>query len=722
MKNRPYNTNDLVAGALSGLVIVIIATAFTALVFKGPLVPYFSIGITCALVGSCIVNLLTACLSSFRFGIARVEPASGAILAIIFANIASYNLPSATLLPTLLVTLSLVTLMVGGSMFLLGYFRLGQIARFLPFPVLGGIITGTAWIMAYASFSLMINNNFTLSNLTQSHVMMQYLTGVGFALLLFFILKKNARSWLLPATILIASLLVNLLLRFNHVSHLDAIQQGWLFLSFKPTFFLQSVNLTMLQQIDWSVIAYQLHYLLSLVGVIIILLLLNVSGLEAAVKDNANLDQELKVAGIGNLLSTLVVGAAANLSFSGTILNQNSGAKHRVSGVVASLVCLFVLFFYPEIISYLPIPIIGGLLLFISFKLLTEWLYDGWKKLPLIDYLIVISILITVAVWGFLPGVLIGIIITCIVFIIHYARIDVIKFATTGENYHSNVIRPPYQQKWQVEKGNGIKIFKLQGFLFFGSAKLLLDKVATLIESDNKQELSFIIFDFQLVNGVDSSAIYHFIRLQQLLDRSSLQIIFTGCSKKLIAQFKQQGVIDITSRVTLFHDLDQGLEWCEDKLLESMPKNLQQSDASIENTLSLLIPDKNQRDIFEGYLEKIEIPTNTILFKQDDIVDCLYFIESGQVAVFIEKDQSIVRVSKSGAGTIVGEIGFYLHTPRTATVRTESTCVVYKLTENSMLKLEKSTPDIALTFHKSIINVLALRVIQTNYELMLVSQ
>src|SRR5207249_2766836 len=132
-------------------------------------------------------------------------------------------------------------------------------------------------------------------------------------------------------------------------------------------------------------------------------------------------------------------GVPANLSISGTILNKDAGATHRISGIVASAVVLFVLFIFPEIVSYLPKPIIGGLLFFISFTLLIEWLYIGWKKLPFIDYFIVVGILIAVAVWGFLTGVVVGIIITCIVFIIRYARIDAIKFATTAENYHSNV-------------------------------------------------------------------------------------------------------------------------------------------------------------------------------------------------------------------------------------------------------------------------------------------
>lgn len=715
--NKYLNLYDVIAGIISGVVIIIIATAFTALIFKGPLTTYFSIGITCALIGSCIVNLLTAGYSSFPISVAQASPTTAVILAIIFANIFSYHLPAEYLLPTLLMALILVSLLVGIIMFCLGYFELGQTARFLPFPVLGGIIAGTAWIMVKSSFLLMVNNDLSLKNLTSANTAILYVAGIGFSLLLLIFVRNNKKAWLLPAFIIIASLAVNIFINIKHFSHAKAIQDGWLFNSFEPTFVFNLINIDTLHKIDWAVISSQTNYIISLVALIIIFLLLNVSSLETVVKGKADLEQELKVTGFANLLSGVLLGVPAYLSFSGSLLNKNVGAEHRLSGFVASLLCIIVLFIYPNIISYMPKPIIGGLLLYIGYVLLIEWLYDGWKKLPKIDYFIVVAIVLTAAIFGFLSGIITGIIITCIVFIIRYARVDAIKFATTGAQYHSNVIRPLYQQQWQAKQGKGLHIIKLQGYLFFGSAKLLLDKIINLIETDS--EVKFILFDFQYVNGLDSSAIYHFIRLEQLIKDDQV-LIFTNCSAKLISQFQRQGVLNGSKQVKLFADLDQGLEWCEDQLLKLMPEKIKMD--SVSSTLNQLIPEENQQKIFKQFLIRKEFPAKAILFKQDDPSDCLYFIESGQIAVFLESDQSVIRVSKSAAGTIVGEIGFYLHTKRTATVRAETDCVIYELNEKALLEMGKKYPEIALAFHKGIVKALSLRIIQTNYELMAVSK
>lgn len=714
--NRLFTySNDLIAGLLSGIVLVIISTAFTALIFKGALAIYFSIGISCTLIGSFFINLITTRYSSFPFAIARPEPAVAAILAVIFANIASNSLQPDALLPTLLMTIFIVSTLVGIIMFLLGYFHLGQIARFLPYPVLGGIITGLAWMMAKASFALISDSQIT----TAISFLPQKITALLFAFFLFFLPKKNENLWLMPFSIFISMMVLGLFFLWQGISHQQAIHSGWLFSSFEPTFIWSSLHVDW-ARVDWWVILHQAGFLASLFGVMIILLLLNVSGLETLVNLKADLEKELKVAGIANSVGGLFIGMPSAVSFTGTLLNENIGAKNRVSGVVASLVCLMVLFVCPDVVSFLPKPIIAGLLLFMAFNLFYEWLYEGYKKLPSIDYVIVWAILLTIIFWGFLTGMVVGILITCMVFIFCYSRIDVIQFSTTGEYYRSTVIRAAQQQSWLSEKGKVLQIFKLQGYLFFGSAKSLYDKISALIEKSNGAGFQFIIFDFQAITGIDSSASFSFIKLKQLAAGAHLQIIFSQCSARLTQQFKLQGVLsDQFAHIMMFPDLDQGVEWCENQLLKRMPKEKQPELYTIHEILGQFIPEENSKALFLQSLEKVSVPAFHYLFKQKDKADCLYFIEQGEIAIFLEGEDSVIRLSKSGPGTIVGEIAFYLDITRSATVRAETPCIVYKLTRSALNQLEFTYPAIAIIFHKKMIEVLSNRLIQTNYELQL---
>jgi SulP family sulfate permease len=301
LKKGTLSTNDIIAGILSGFVIVILIIAFSALIFKGRLQLYLSIGLCSAIAASFLSNIINAGLGSIPFSIARLEPAVGAILAIILAHIAA-SITEASLFPTLIITVMLISLLTGFFMFFIGYFNFGQIIRFVPYPVLGGVIVGSALIMARSSLNLVSNHQFNMEYLTQTQSLLQLGISVGFAL--FLLVFK--RVWMLPFSILLLSMVVILSLHGTHISTEDAINSGWLFSSFKPTFIFNSVNLSMFNQVDWMAIVNQSGYIFGLLSLIIILFLLNIGGIETAEKVDANLDQELKAAGVANIMGGLI--------------------------------------------------------------------------------------------------------------------------------------------------------------------------------------------------------------------------------------------------------------------------------------------------------------------------------------------------------------------------------------------------------------------------------
>lgn len=135
---------------------------------------------------------------------------------------------------------------------------------------------------------------------------------------------------------------------------------------------------------------------------------------------------------------------------------------------------------------------------------------------------------------------------------------------------------------------------------------------------------------------------------------------------------------------------------------------------TIDEILKQFITGQSDRTLFVSYLEKINLLPSSYLFKQNAESDSIYFLERGKIEILLERGDSPIRLSKSGASTVIGEVGFYLQTPRSASVKAVTHCIFYKLTQSAMAELERSHPEIALNFHKKIIEVLANRVIQTN--------
>jgi SulP family sulfate permease len=119
-----------------------------------------------------------------------------------------------------------------------------------------------------------------------------------------------------------------------------------------------------------------------------------------------------------------------------------------------------------------------------------------------------------------------------------------------------------------------------------------------------------------------------------------------------------------------------------------------------------------------AYMEKVSLPKGLALFHQGDEADALYFVESGKLTVTLHLPRNRTkRLATIGPGAIVGEIGLFLNRPRSASVLTEQSVVLYKLTHASFLELQVKEPELALAFQQAVIGLLSRRLMQANKEL-----
>lgn len=720
MPKHPYHSkflilSELMAGFVSSMLMIIMAILVSAIIFKGPLLKYFSIGLISTLFGSALLNLITARWGSLKYGISRIEPAVGTIVAAIFTQILANNVDDQVLLPTLLATFATISFSTGVAMFLFGYFNISQASRFLPYPVLGGIIVSVAWVMATSCYHLMPIHALGISDFFYSAEIIQWAIPIVMIAILHAFSKNDERLWLMPFLILVLTIVINIYLSFGYATYQESVQAGWLFpgLAINLKNFQQFNLLSVINLADWPIILKEIGYILLLVTLIIIIQILNMSSLEIYAEKKLDIESDFKIYGMGNVINSIFCLFPGNISLTGSILNNNIGGKYRLSAVLTSAISLFVILTFPSLLNYIPKPLVVGLLFYISSKILIEWLYQGYQKLPFEDYLTILFILISVITWGLLIGFIIGLILTCLFFIIRYSRLDVVRVSMNGSEYRSNVIRPIYQQKILSDEGYQIQIIRLQGYIFFGSIKGLIDKILNIT---NLKCINFIILDFEFVNGLDSSTSYNFIRFMKYCKKSKKNLIFTHCSKKLLSQLKKQRVIDESDNVYIFRSLDHGLEWCEDMILHTKNINSENINTSIKVIMKDILHHDDDIKLIIDNLQKIILQPKMHLFEQDDEGYSMYFLESGEMSVILyDKDKSSsIRLSKVGPGSIMGELGLFTNGKRSATVIAETTCVIYKLSQASLKELEKSNPNVIISFQKGILNIISEKLIKTN--------
>jgi SulP family sulfate permease len=331
---------------------------------------------------------------------------------------------------------------------------------------------------------------------------------------------------------------------------------------------------------------------------------------------------------------------------------------------------------------------------------LFSWLYKTWFSMPRSDYAILVLITLLINILGFLQGVGIGLALAVVLFVIQYSRTQAVRHTLSGVSYQSSVDRARLDTQLLQHYGNWLYILELQGFIFFGTANQILEEIRSHLEaSDCFQPPRFIILDFRLVSGVDSSATFSFAKIKRLTQAHGIELILTNSTPGIEKQLKR----DLAANsFYFFPDLDHGIEWCENQMVAEFEKEGQLiHGGSLFQQLAETLPDKEQVSILQQYLKLRHVDEAECIIKQGCAQKGLYMIESGQVVIQIKcGDGSSLRLRTLGAGAFFGEMGLYSKEPASADVVAEKPSNLYVLMADDLAKLEQVAPAVAASLHR----------------------
>ena len=708
---------SLIAGLVNGIIFVVSAMALGALIFTGELSSYLPQGIGILLFGSVIFALFSAVTASYPIIISAPQDIPIAILALMATTIVSTSGSSWSAQEQyefIFVTIGLTSVLVGLFFYILGKFKLGKLVRFIPFPVVGGFLAGTGWLIVQFSFSMMTDVDPTINNLSAfftSDMLIRWVPGAVFAIVLLILHRYISHYLLMPTVLTIGIGLFYIVSFFNGVSVSELESGGYLLGPFPEEGLFTGLPLKYLSGFDWNLFWFTLPAIGTMMVLSTISVLFNYSGLELIIKQDVDLDRELKMTGFSNILAGLGGAPPGYLTLSVTSMAYDIGARSRLSSIVVVLLCGFTLFFGADVLSIFPKVILGGLLLNLGLSFLEEWLYDTWEKLSRNDYFVIVLILVVIAAVGFLEGIVIGLLMSIVLFVLSYSKVEVVKHELTGTTFHSNVERSEYLKRIIADHGEQISILPLQGFIFFGTANRLLDRVNERVEKEGSSHLKYMIFDFRQVTGLDSSTINSFIKLRIMAKNHGFRVVFCNLNQDMTNQLRAGGLLPDEGGVFVeFDDLDHGLEWCEDELIEQYKK--------LDKELSDSEKADSFKDQFPGiaeFFEEKKVAGDTAIIEQGKDPGGIYFIESGRITVRLGTGSAKgIRLKSLGAGTVVGEVSLYLGSKASASVLTETDCVIYFLSKDNFQKLNLESPGKAAELHTYIVKLLSDRLAKSN--------
>ncbi|KAL9098204.1 MAG: hypothetical protein Q9163_006093 [Psora crenata] len=674
-----------------------------------------------------------------------------------------------SVLATTILSYSLSAIMTGVVFFLMGLCGLGTLIGFFPRHILIGCIGGVGLFLVATGLEVSgrLENSFaynvvTLKELFQNDRVALWAIPLGLAILLLLV-KRWIKHPLTDATYFISIIAVFYFIETvsSNLTLEKLRSTGWVFETPEAGVpFYHFYTLYDFGAVDWKALGSTVPAMLALTFFGVLHVPINIPALGLTMgEDHVDVDRELRAHGVSNVLSGACGSIQNYLVYTNSVLFVRGGGDSRLAGVMLAIATCGILVVGTSIIGFIPVMVVGALIFFLGIDLMREALWQTWGKVHRLEYLTIVIIVVTMGVWDFVIGILVGIVLACVSFVLQTSQVSAIRATLYGGVASSTVRRHPIQQRFLRDAGKQIHVMKMAGFLFFGTIVDVEKQIRALLDDAFQQQpIRFLVLDLFNVDGVDFSAAEAFTRINRILNAKSVQLVICGLTLdgEVGRSLRNVGLFDEGESVQYFLSLNAALEYCENELLkafynakdgereigsrptflevpEPVPNKLSISNNAISSsprqnhlhqvaTMTLSEQDPARPATWQDYGQPLRLilqTFSTVSDKPDEFwfptVSCFVRedFSAGAVLYSAGEPSTGFYLLESGmlkalydlpqgkyselivAGTTCGELPFFSSTPRTATTRAERDSVTWILTEEKWVEMQEKKPAIA---------------------------
>lgn len=704
---------DLFAGLVASVVLIANIVSFGALMFPGDLSAGIPVAIWSMLVGGCISGVWIALATSLPPLATGIDSPTGAVLVLLSSAVGSATLGSGgtphAAVQTVMLLFTAATVITGVSFYVLGACRWGSYFRFIPYFVVGGFLAATGWFLVAGAVRMTAGQ--TLPGLDAGWTMgasTRLAAAVAVLLVLLGVRRWTKSAFAMPVALVAMWLLAVIVLR---MPQLGDSRGGWYLPSMGTLAGWSPFEAVKTTHLTWAATVRLVPELLAVTIVGLMSLVTKVSTVEVQRQVSGNLDREFRAHGIGSLIAAPFGGLTSSLQTGTSRLLEHVGGATRMSGVIAALILGAVGVANLNLPGLIPIPVVAGLILYLGYTFLVDALWRPVVQRAWLDLPLTIFIMIVCVRYGYLVGVLTGIVCACVMFAISYARLGVVRRHVTRAMFASYVDRSPDATEHLRVTGDAIQVYWLSGYIFFGSSESVFERIRGDIQSLAPGRVSYVILDFGMVSGTDSTAVAGLAKLRNFCDKHDMTLVYCSLSPANRAALHRGGFFGGKSRHHAFADLNLALGWCEDQLIGKSNLETQPGLASFEPWLQQQLGGNARAADLVAYLERKDVDSAQVLYREGEPADTVDLVAVGSLAVDLRKaDGEIVRIRRLMTHTVVGEMGFFRHSVRSATVSSDGPATVFTLSRATYERMRQERPDLASAFDEFIIRILANRI------------
>jgi sulfate permease, SulP family len=443
--------------------------------------------------------------------------------------------------------------------------------------------------------------------------------------------------------------------------------------------------------------------------------------IDALTRSSHNSNRELIGQGLGNIASAVVGGIPGSGTMGATLVNISSGARSRLSGVMEGVLSLAAFLVLGALISWVPVAALAAILIVIGVRMIDRHSFNLLKqRSTILDFGVIAAVAITALTVSLIAAAAVGIVLAIVLFIREQVGGRVVRRKIYGNQYFSKQIRLPEDMKILVQRGNQAAIFELQGSLFFGTANQLY----TALEPEIKT-CKYILLDMRRVQTIDVTAAHILELIRDMMAEKSGFLVFAHLPQNLPTgrdmqqYFDQIGLAPYKSAARIFDDLDGAQEWVENRILK---------EAALEHAEAKSL-DLNEFGLFKGrkeatlaalelHLEKRSFKAGEKIFSRGDTGDEFFLIRKGSVRVMLPLDGGKARhISSVGRGDFFGEMAFLDGDARSADTIAFDDVELFVLSRKAFDAFADEHKKVGLSLMEGLASALAGRLRYTNVEL-----
>ncbi len=443
--------------------------------------------------------------------------------------------------------------------------------------------------------------------------------------------------------------------------------------------------------------------------------------LDALTRSRHDSNRELVGQGLGNMASSLIGGVSGAGQMGATLVNMSSGAQTKLSGLIEGGLALVAFLILGAYIAWIPIAALAGILIVIGFRMFDRNSLHLLKSpATILDFAVIVTVVVTAISFSLIAASGVGIALAIVLFIREQIRGNVVRSKMYGNQKFSKCVRLPTEMHVLEKKGDCAAILELQGSLFFGTT----DQLFTSLEGELKTK-QYIVLDMRRVQSVDLTAVHMLEQIQGMLAERKAYLIFSHLPENVPSgqdmrkYFDALGLVREERRVQTFGELDEALEWIEERLLAEEQLVRPDEQALELREIDIFIGRKDETiAAIESAMERKSYKTGEKIFSRGDRGDELFLIRRGAVRIMLPiSERQSHHVATFGRGDFFGEMAFLEPEPRSADAFAYSDTELFVLSRKRFETLSAAHHRVGIGLALSVARVVASRLRHANTEL-----